>query len=224
MQPATCFYLAESDAMIMVPVFGGFAVIATIAIVLSIRHERKRTEALAGIAEQMGLSFDAQGTMPAGAFNQAPLFDIGRSRKTKNVMTGRVEDIQLHLFDYQYTTGSGKHATTHKHTVAAVEVQGFDLPKFHLKPEHFGHKIASVFGFDDIDFSDYPTSPVATTSAVRIRTPSARSSPPTCSPSSKINPARSGRSKPGTTGWCSTAAAAPNPTCGRRFCRTVSRW
>lgn len=137
-------------------IFGGVAVIIVVAIIWSVIHERKRREKLTAIAQQMGLSFDPKGTMPAGGFNHAPLFNLGRARRTKNVMSGQVEDVQLHLFDYQYTTGSGKHSSTHRYTVAALEVRNFNLPKFHLKPEHFGHAIAKLFGYDDIDFTDFP--------------------------------------------------------------------
>jgi len=71
-------------------------------------------------------------------------------------MSGPMADASGMLFDYQYTTGSGKSSSTHSQTVAAFHIPTARLPEFNCKPEHFFHKIADMFGFPDIDFQDHP--------------------------------------------------------------------
>jgi hypothetical protein len=65
-------------------------------------------------------------------------------------------DVTGLLFDYRFTTGSGKNSSTHSQTVAAFKIPGAALPEFSCKPEHFFHKVADMFGFPDIDFDGYP--------------------------------------------------------------------
>jgi hypothetical protein len=60
------------------------------------------------------------------------------------------------VFDYQFTTGSGKSQHTYRQTVLAVESNGLHLPPFTIRPENFFDTIAGVLGFRDIDFEDHP--------------------------------------------------------------------
>lgn len=142
-------------------IFGGIAAVfigfIVLMIVLSIRADKKRTEALEQFASQMGFTFEKKlsGTSQIPC-NAAALFQKGSSRKAKNFMTGKVADVDLILTDYQYTTGSGKNSSTFTMTVAAYKVPTLDLPNFALDDENFLTRIAEKFGMQDIDFDSHP--------------------------------------------------------------------
>ncbi|MBM3998371.1 MAG: hypothetical protein FJ297_02315 [Planctomycetes bacterium] len=72
-------------------------------------------------------------------------------------MRGGTDDEQLFVFDYRFTTGSGKHQATHNQTVAFLRSAMLDLPPFDLYPERWYHRVGqSVFGMKDINFAEYP--------------------------------------------------------------------
>jgi hypothetical protein len=133
-----------------------FLTIVVVVIVLSILHEKRRREAMQRAAIDMGLEYQAEGTGLAGRLGALPLFDRGRSKRAGNVLSGTIEDLELHLFDYRYTTGSGKNRSTHHQTVAAFSIPGADLPTFRLAPETIFHKIGAAMGMQDIDFDGHP--------------------------------------------------------------------
>ncbi len=83
------------------------------------------------------------------------LFDEGHARKWGYTITGERGDVPYTMFEYRWTTGSGK--SSQQHTIGAVlwPTQR-DLPDFMLTPEGFGDKIAAWFGGQDIDFADTP--------------------------------------------------------------------
>ena len=62
---------------------------------------------------------------------------------------------QLRIFDYSYTTGSGKHRNHHNYTVALLACGG-DIPRFDLKPETLMYKLGEMIGFKDIDLPEFP--------------------------------------------------------------------
>lgn len=132
------------------------AVIAVIAVLVS-HFEKKRREAFAQSAEQMGLIFDPDGSQEFQAqLNKFQLFNTGRSRKMSNLIRGDSGDVKLSIFDYQYTTGSGKNTHTTKLTVSAIESDRLACPSFSLRPENFFDRIGGMLGFQDIDFESHP--------------------------------------------------------------------
>jgi hypothetical protein len=125
--------------------------------VVSMRRERTRTEALAAACQTMGLTFEPDGDLDAlRALGDLPLYNHGHSKKLKNVMRGRARSGDLHLFDYQYTTGGGKNSHTWRQTVALFPGAGEHLPELLLAPENVFHKIGQAFGYQDIDFDSSP--------------------------------------------------------------------
>jgi hypothetical protein len=70
-------------------------------------------------------------------------------------MRGSSGGMEVVLFDYKYVTGSGKNQSVHRQTVAAFRVPGASLPAFQLRPESVFDRLASVLGFQDIDFPDH---------------------------------------------------------------------
>ena len=135
------------------------AVIALMVVVFawSKKQEEKRTAALHAAAEQMGLAFAPLGDDGVVAHLAGfELFSLGRDRRTFNMLHGQTEDVHVAIFDYQYTTGSGKNRHSPRQTVLCVQSPLLDLPSFALRPEHFFHRIGEWFGFRDIDFDSHP--------------------------------------------------------------------
>jgi hypothetical protein len=65
-------------------------------------------------------------------------------------------DAEIYILDYKYTIYTGKSSATFDQTVFFVNSKKLGLPAFYLKPEHWGHKIAALLGWEDIDFEQYP--------------------------------------------------------------------
>lgn len=125
--------------------------------VLGRRLEKKRAEALAQVAGELRLVFTPEGdeTLMSehGAFH---LFSHGHSKKIKNLMRGTARDLNIAIFDYQYTVGGGKHRQTWSQTVISLQLQGRMLPAFSMRPEQVWHKVGSMMGYQDIDFESNP--------------------------------------------------------------------
>lgn len=137
-------------------VVGGLAIVGVIVWIVH-QHEKKRTEAMRAIAADIGLNFSATKHEALLAKLQSfTLFNKGRSRKMKNVMTAETDLAQLTIFDYQYTTGGGDSSRTHHQTVIAMESESLCIPEFTLRPEGFFDKVGATLGFQDIDFADHP--------------------------------------------------------------------
>ena len=134
-----------------------FVVVFALLIFVAQRMEKKRTEALRGVAAGMGLEFaETDETGLQSGFSGFMLFGHGRSRTIKNVAYGGVGDSAVMLFDYSYTTGSGKNSSTHPQTVAFLQSDGLDLPEFVARPEGLFDKIGQVLGYQDIDLPAHP--------------------------------------------------------------------
>lgn len=126
-------------------------------IVLAIRYEKKRTEALYLFAHDNGFSFMEKADSPAEAgLPEIDLFNRGHSKKMTRVMAGQIEGTDLRVLDYKYTVGSGKNSTTYNQTVVAIATGGAVIPDFTLARENFFHKIGQAFGYQDIDFDMFP--------------------------------------------------------------------
>jgi hypothetical protein len=138
-------------------IFLGFVAVAVPIAVLAHRADKQRTEALRTLATSLGLQFaptDDNGVQAGfGGFN---LFQNGRHRTVRNIAYGPLDDAEVMLFDYAYTTGGGKHRTTHHQTVAFFQSDALDLPEFVARPEGLFDKIGQVFGYQDIDLPLHP--------------------------------------------------------------------
>jgi hypothetical protein len=126
-------------------------------VVVQRRKERERTEALRRVAETAGLAFEERGEVEAlRARGDLPLFGRGHSKRVKNVMSGRLGDSDVVVFDYQYTTGGGKHQQTTHQTVVLFPGAKRSLPDLRMAPENALYRIAEAFGYQDIDFESSP--------------------------------------------------------------------
>ncbi len=125
------------------------------------RQSKARTAALAALAKQWGLDFEA--AKQWGAEQRFPghaFFKQGDRRWVSNSMSGACEfaarPVTLHLGDFTYETddtdGKGhSSSTTHDCSYLVVNL-GIKTPRLAIRPESFGDKVMGVFGFRDLEF------------------------------------------------------------------------
>lgn len=125
--------------------------------IVRIAQEQQRREQMQAIADRMGFAFSAEAE--PGLWNHVSGFSLcskGFKRTVHNAMHRRIHDIEVTLFDYRYSTSSGRHHQTHYRTVALFETDRLRLPRFTLCPQHFFHRIATALGSQDINFEAHP--------------------------------------------------------------------
>jgi hypothetical protein len=119
--------------------------------------EEQRAQEYAAVASKLGLEFSALGD--AGfleSLSDFSLFQSGRGRKLKHLLRGQTQNVEVAIFVYRYVTGGGKSSQTHQQTVICFDSPWLDLPKFELRPAHFGHRLAKLFGYQDIAIPEFP--------------------------------------------------------------------
>jgi hypothetical protein len=134
-----------------------FAGIGALMFLIVRAAEQQRRDQQQAVANRMGFAFSAGAD--AGLLGRVSGFALcskGLGRTAHNVMQRRIHDIDVTLFDYRYTTSSGRHHHTYYQTVALFETDRLRLPRFTLCPQHFFHRIASALGSQDIDFEAHP--------------------------------------------------------------------
>ncbi len=142
--------------LIVAAIVGTLALIGTI-VVIALKIEKKRSEALQAAAERMKFTFSRKGDPDLlDRLKGLHLFSQGHSKKIANALVGKAGALDVAVFDYAYTTGGGKHSQRWRQTVILFESDDMALPKFTLRPENIFHKIGQVFGYKDIDFDSHP--------------------------------------------------------------------
>ena len=133
------------------------ASLIAMAIGFGIYYEKKRREALAKVAADLGLEFFPQG-IPGllAAIQGFTLFSSGRGHSVTNTIRGLTDDVELTIFDLTYTVGSGKNSSTHRQTIVRFASSRLSLPEFVVSPEGFFHRIGKLFGVKDINFDEDP--------------------------------------------------------------------
>jgi hypothetical protein len=127
-----------------------------VVVLLTRRSERNRAEALSRQARVLGLDYEKKSAeLVTSEFAVLPLFDKGHAKKATNVMRGKSALPYLFL-DYSYITGGGQTSRRHRQSVVAFDLGERDFPDFELRPGRLHHKIASVFGWQSIDFDNRP--------------------------------------------------------------------
>jgi len=135
------------------------AVLLLVIIVTLIRRKkaRERTQIMQSAAAQLGWTFSAEvpwNYIPG--LDRFTLFTQGHSKQVKNMMYGEAEGVKAAVFDYNYTTGSGKNSATFYQSVVYLEPADLALPNFSLRHENIMSKFLSAFGYQDIDFGQRP--------------------------------------------------------------------
>ena len=145
-----------SEGLIATLVICGFLLSISAIIFLVWRAAKKRSEAFAQCAQKMGFNFREDGSEIIAQLAHCHLFSQGRSREVYNVIEGTEGICKIAVFDYRYTTGSGKNSSTTSQTVVWIQADGLHVPNFQIRPENFFHKIGGMFVYQDIDIEEYP--------------------------------------------------------------------
>jgi hypothetical protein len=141
---------------IFIVVFIAAAAVIAFAFIWSHRQQAARVEAMRKAAAELGLSFDAEPAAMCSKLGGLWLMQQGHSAKLTSAISGERSGATYHVFDYRYTTGSGKSARTWNQTVLAWHLPGRALTRFQLRPEGFWHAIGAFLGMQDIDFASHP--------------------------------------------------------------------
>jgi hypothetical protein len=118
---------------------------------------QQRTAELRAVAKRRGWGFRDEvpfDTIPD--LERFELFRPGRRKELSNLMTSPADGPRFVVFDYAYTTGGGNSQRRHRQTVVYTTHDELSLPSFSLRPEHFFHRVAGAFGYQDIDLDGHP--------------------------------------------------------------------
>lgn len=125
---------------------------AAVAIGVAFYSDHQRRKAMRDLAAAHGWRFHAGRDTSLG--RRFPGFDRlsqGRNRYARHVISGTRNGRALWIFDYHYTTGSGKSRKQHAFTAIALETE-LRLDPLRIRRENFFDAVTAAFGFDDIDF------------------------------------------------------------------------
>lgn len=134
----------------------GAAIVIVLGFMLySVFAEGKRKQAIEKTAAEMGLEF-SDGLKPddQAKFEKFQLAQRGRGRKAQSAILADSGELRMTIFDYSFTTGSGRSRQVHRQTVCLCTAEALSLPSFSLSPEDFFSRFRELFGGQDIDFAD----------------------------------------------------------------------
>lgn len=144
------------ESLLPILVIGVIAALIGTGILYSYYAAKKRREELMQHAESMGLTFIPDGDADLlDRLSVFKLFNQGHSRKMKNLIQGDSGEVNIAIFDYQYTTGGGKNQQTHLQSIVALQSNQLVCPDFTMRPERMFDKLGSALGFQDIDFESH---------------------------------------------------------------------
>jgi hypothetical protein len=134
-----------------------FVLVIVVAAVLSARQARKRREAMARLADSLGLQFSPD--KDHSVDEQYPFLDKlgqGSNRYAFNSLSGQHQGQSVHLFDYHYETHShdskGRSQTHHHYFSFFILRLPGQFPELTIAREGLLSKLAQAVGYDDIDF------------------------------------------------------------------------
>jgi hypothetical protein len=133
------------------------AAIIVTAVIFGSIAARKRREAMAALASQLGLSFapDKDSGL-ADRFEFLNQLAQGSNRYAYNILAGNYQSHSVMAFDYHYETHStdskGRRQTHHHHLSVFTLRLPMSFPEVRISREGFFSKIAQAFGYGDIDF------------------------------------------------------------------------
>ena len=142
------------------PVFILAVLFIIAAVVWGLQAGKKRREAMALLAQRLGLHFH-----PDKDRHLADRYDFlnrlrqGSNRYAYNIISGRYRGHGVRVFDYHYETHStdskGNRQTHHHHFSFFILELSKTFPELTIAKEGFLSKIAQAVGYDDIDFESH---------------------------------------------------------------------
>jgi len=134
-----------------------FVAIALGFVIYGYLQEKRRGEEMQAVASLLGFSYEEgpDSSLPA-SLDQFHLFSRGSSRRARHIMVKQMDDVTVTVFDYQYTTSSGRNSSTYKQTVALFYSSRFEFPSFSLRPRSLWDDIADKLGRQNIEMANHP--------------------------------------------------------------------
>ena len=124
-----------------------FVVVAGAAVLISWLVEQAKRKRAAALAVAHGLQYLPGPTSPPDVpFQQ---FSVGRSRRVRHTFWRDGDPYEATVFEYQYTTGSGKNSQTH-HCTCAMFRTGLRAPHLVLDRQGFFRDLLGKLGLRDI--------------------------------------------------------------------------
>lgn len=93
---------------------------------------------------------------PPFGWPNTPLFQHGRSHGISDYLEKDEVLFKTRIFDFMYSTGSGRNQSSSRQTVYYFEASGKSFPAFSLGREGFFYKVITKLGYQDIDFKQHP--------------------------------------------------------------------
>lgn len=122
-------------------------VIAAAAALVAWQIEQAKRARAAAIATAHGLRYlPGPNDPPQLPFQQ---FSIGRSRRVKHTFWRDGDEFEASVFEYRYTTGSGKNSQTHRFTCAYFRT-GLSAPHLVLDRQGFFRDLLGKLGLRDL--------------------------------------------------------------------------
>jgi len=156
-------------------VAAGVTILAIAFSLLSYYLNKRRSNSIAKIAQDMGFGYEENAAADMGFLNiigkltgnsenykpieeflpDSELFKWGSSRSVGNLIYGKIYGREVKAFDYCYTTSSGRNSYQHCLTVIVSRLHG-NAPSFVLGPEGISEKFEDFIMKKDIDFENHP--------------------------------------------------------------------
>lgn len=141
----------------------GIAVVALVVVFIFLGWQaaKKRREALAALAAELGWQFDpSHDRRHDDEYGHFEIFRRGHSRSAFNTLWGPFEidgrsyPARMGDFLYKITSSNGKTTTTHTYRFSylILHLPFTGVPDLLIRREGVFDKLASIVGFDDIDF------------------------------------------------------------------------
>ena len=124
---------------------------------MSNASKMRRMEKFRALSHQYNLV--CQDTDEFGVVSFLKYFNLHhRNGKITNLCISKSEDFKTtyYIFDYTFNVQLNNYRKIYKQTIFFTRDSHLHLPVFLLKPENVGHKIASYFGWEDINFETHP--------------------------------------------------------------------
>jgi hypothetical protein len=139
--------MAGGGLIVVIVMIGGGALLVTWLIE---QGRRKRAQA---IATAKGLRYLTGPSRPPDlGFQQ---FSVGRAKKMRHIFWREGDEHESSVFEYQYTTGSGKNSTTHRIT-CALFATGMAAPHLVLDRQGMLRRLLGTLGIRDIQLESPP--------------------------------------------------------------------
>ena len=139
-------------------IFIGIVAVAFIggSLLVAAQVDRRRTAEYTAWCQARHLRFDHELRDEDLKFAEiCPLFTLGRSHYWGYSISGECDGVPYTMFEYRYTTGSGRGGHTNITSAIAWRTER-EFPQFSLTPERFVDRMAAFLGGQDIDFHDSP--------------------------------------------------------------------